>query len=343
MRDGFKTAYGLAAAAKGIPPVFVKFMAEQYIEVIKDAEIHKDFKNGSKSLTPVIFSHGLKANRTMHSTICRELVSYGCIVYAVDHTDTTCSYTLDISGRSPKDVYYVEYDSSTHGVTHEEYRSQRLQIRLQDINATLDHIKTVEKCNIPAINLSKLTMAGHSMGGMTSLEACFKISDFKLCISLDPYYMARWKMIKDSDDYVVTQPLCIISTERFHTKPNYLISYDSLAINNKFFEDCEKVRSQDPSRDDFIMFNSVSELNMSQMLEVAKKNYNLYLKGTDHYNQVDVSLNDGWSLKILNEIPFNCDCYAKIKENNLLMVAFMNEHKFLPVPCDLQVHHIHEK
>lgn len=45
-----------------------------------------------RPLIPVIFSHGLSSNRTMHSGTCRDLASHGYIVFALDHMDLTSSY-----------------------------------------------------------------------------------------------------------------------------------------------------------------------------------------------------------------------------------------------------------
>ena len=42
------------------------------------------------------------------------------------------------------------------------------------------------------MDLSKLTMMGHSFGGMTALEASRKFpEEIKYCVSLDPYFMHR--------------------------------------------------------------------------------------------------------------------------------------------------------
>ena len=43
-------------------------------------------------LIPIIFSHGLSSNRTMHSGLCRDLASHGYLVFAPDHMDRTSSY-----------------------------------------------------------------------------------------------------------------------------------------------------------------------------------------------------------------------------------------------------------
>ena len=318
LRDGLKTVEGLSNALPGIPKFLFRYGAQLFLNVVENADLHKDFTSGSKKLTPVISSHGLMANRGMHVYNLKELVSFGCIVYALDHTDTSCSYILDRKSNPPKDVFYANYDSKVHNVSHEQYRQDQLKVRLEDINGLLKYIKTNEAHNIPAIDLTKLVMEGHSMGGITALEACYKIPDFKYCISLDPFFAARWQQIEKNDEYVIKQPLCIINTEKFHKFEELVQDFDSEKILYKFFKDCLKVQNN------------------------LYKSYNLFLKNTDHYNQIDHCLNDGLTLKLVGKIPFTSDVYAKYKENNKIMVAFLNECGAIPVPCGFKVDQINQ-
>lgn len=46
-------------------------------------------------LIPIIISHGLTASRSLYSSLCSELASFGYIVFALDHHDGTCCYTED--------------------------------------------------------------------------------------------------------------------------------------------------------------------------------------------------------------------------------------------------------
>lgn len=218
-----------------MPPIFHAYYAQERIEIVKLAGLHRDFRDGGKKLIPVIFSHGLIVNRTNHSAICKELASHGCIVYALDHTDGSCSYVLDTTKNPSEDKYYIEYNPKIHNFTQEEYRRKQLVTRLDDIHHLLDHIKSVELSKIPSIDLNKLVMSGHSMGGMTTIEACRKFeSDIKYCIPLDPFFRATFEYIEKHDDYTVSQPMCIISTEHFHNrKQRFLENFESMEILNK--------------------------------------------------------------------------------------------------------------
>ena len=53
------------------------------------AVLNEEFDN--KELIPVIFSHGLMGNWRSNWNNISELVSNGCIVYAITHTDGTAS------------------------------------------------------------------------------------------------------------------------------------------------------------------------------------------------------------------------------------------------------------
>lgn len=62
--------------------------------------LHEDFKldSGTKSLIPVIFSHGMGSTRTMNSFMLCELASHGCMVFSVNHTDGSCAYFSNSNG-----------------------------------------------------------------------------------------------------------------------------------------------------------------------------------------------------------------------------------------------------
>ena len=65
-------------------------------------------------LIPVLFSHGLSSNRTMHSGICRDLASHGYIVFALDHMDRTSSYYETEDGQG----HYYSNKVQAHDLEH---------------------------------------------------------------------------------------------------------------------------------------------------------------------------------------------------------------------------------
>ena len=313
LREGLKTLKGLRNAIPEVPEFLLRYSILTNLDVVENADLHTDFTTGSKELVPVIFSHGLTANRTISSYSARELVSFGCIVYALDHTDSSGSYFLNRKIDPPQDVFCTKYNAELHKVSHEKYRQNQLKIRVEDINGLLEYIKTQEIKDIPAINLAKLVMAGHSMGGMTSLEACYHFQDLKYCISIDPFFVARWQQIEKNDEFAIKQPLCIINSQYFHKVHPLVQAFDSFKTLEKFYGDC---------------------LHLQKNKNIS---YNLIMPNTDHYNQTDPCLSEGMSLKLMGMVPITSDAYAKLKEMNLLMVAFLNECELLPISCNLKV------
>ena len=90
-----------------MPWFAANFLKEIVIDVHKYKPITPNLVN--KNLIPIIFSHGLTASRGLYTTHCRELASCGYIVFALDHHDGSCHFTLDEDGVS------VPFDRSPQG------------------------------------------------------------------------------------------------------------------------------------------------------------------------------------------------------------------------------------
>ena len=71
------------------------------MDTVYYGDISNDFKG--KPLIPIVYSHGVCSNRTMHSGTCRDLASHGYIVFALDHNDGTSSYVRTLEG---KEMHY---------------------------------------------------------------------------------------------------------------------------------------------------------------------------------------------------------------------------------------------
>ncbi len=110
LRHGDHTLLGLAKASvpygqEDHPRLcWFRYFRRIRMDTATDAQLSRDFiadkaataieveQVNKKSLVPVIFSHGLSSNRTLHSGTCRDLASFGYVVFAPDHMDLTCSY-----------------------------------------------------------------------------------------------------------------------------------------------------------------------------------------------------------------------------------------------------------
>ena len=75
-------------------------------------EAYREKEEGvrAKKMVPVIFSHGLMANRYSYANVCREMASHGCIVYGLDHHDGSASYVSNkenVGIEAPEENYVL--------------------------------------------------------------------------------------------------------------------------------------------------------------------------------------------------------------------------------------------
>ena len=69
------------------------------MNVVTDGQIHSDFKQSSvKKIRPVIWSHGNMGNTTSYTGLCKDLASYGYIVFAIGHADGSSAYMTNRDG-----------------------------------------------------------------------------------------------------------------------------------------------------------------------------------------------------------------------------------------------------
>lgn len=63
------------------------------IDAIIDGRLARDFRGGEKQLRPVLFSHGLFAQKVHYSGLHKDLASHGYIVFSINHGDGSCMHT----------------------------------------------------------------------------------------------------------------------------------------------------------------------------------------------------------------------------------------------------------
>ncbi|CAI2367153.1 unnamed protein product [Moneuplotes crassus] len=291
------------------------------IQAVNNSELHKDFKNGHKKLTPAVLCHGLGSCRAHFTIIASALASYGCIVYVPNHTDGSSSYYKDYNQDPPKDYFYNKYDRKTHidafGVKyeHHEIRMKFLNRRIEDVESILSYIEKVSSKEFPNIEMTKLTSLGHSMGGMTSIENCYRNKQFKACVSYDPYLQARVNTILESDKFVIDQPLLSLITTNYHLTP-FLIEFDSNKVYTKFMKNMKK--------------HSKSKI------------YDLDLKDSAHLTYMDNSLTLSGLFSMIKLIGPASQADRKLNEICDLTLAFMDEHDLLPVKFGKSVTECHD-
>lgn len=164
------------------------------------AEAQYDIKGApistaQQSFPVLIFSHGAFGVRMSNASTFRELASHGYIVASIDHT-YQAFYTAFSNGKSIpintkflNDAMKVSADrlpvSETFKITHDW-----LQLRTADIELVIDSLKagelgvTAEWLN-GHMDLTKIGLFGHSLGGAASAQVCREREDVKAAIVID--------------------------------------------------------------------------------------------------------------------------------------------------------------
>ncbi|KWU46693.1 alpha/beta-hydrolase [Rhodotorula sp. JG-1b] len=170
----------------------------------------------------IIFSHGMSGQRTTYSRWCGDMASHGFIVAALEHRDGSGPISivrLDDKGLE-RTVDFLRFEQvewpAEYGPVHQlDFRALQQQLRVSEVAAALDVLNRINDGEGAAvarenrrtdlggkdvvgrylpewkgrIDLENVTMAGHSFGGGTTLEALrvgAPLFPFTAGIALDP-------------------------------------------------------------------------------------------------------------------------------------------------------------
>jgi dienelactone hydrolase len=307
--DGYNDVKGLSNGFTSVPRFFMSDYTLFRLKAVVGQPLHKDFSTGGSKLTPVIISHDLMQNRTSLACTVLQLVSYGCIVYCLNHTDGSATYHKDYTVTPPQDVYYQTYSKVVHKFPVGRFRMNQTEHRLKDIKLVIDMIKSEAKNEVSSIDMEKLTIMGYSMGAMTAIESCYQFNrDFKLCVALDPYFSARAETITDSDIYAIEQPIQILTNQDYPDHSS-VADYNHREVCKKFFESTVKLNGN-------------------------ANNYTMMLKDSSHLVNSDISLYYSVIFKLFGLVPFITDIENEYKYSRDLILDFMIMHKFIPIKVD---------
>lgn len=238
------------------------------------------------SLPVVIFSHGAFGYYQSNMSAYMELASNGYVVIALDHPHHSF-FTTDSSGKTvPVDRAFIQsainiendvYDAET---TY-EIMSKAMKLRLDDMNFVIDTVELAVKGDtdkawvfssdedssdvgraLSLIDIKKIGLFGHSMGGATSVTAGRR-SDVSAVIDLDGTMFGEVLGIEDGKDICSTEP---------YTTPILDVR------NQSHQESCEEAH----------------RLNMDYVNNViidnASDGRSTYFKGSGHMNFTDLPL-----------------------------------------------------
>jgi predicted dienelactone hydrolase len=143
----------------------------------------------------VVLSHGFTGTFTDYTFLAEDLASRGYVVASVNHTHEATAVEFP-DGRLEKSVFgshlthYVRSDAGALGLA--------VAVRLNDLRFVLDELRRLnagyEGDFTARLDLSRIALAGHSLGGLTTLRALEREPRFKAGVLFDtvmPPYPAR--------------------------------------------------------------------------------------------------------------------------------------------------------
>ncbi len=253
----------------------------------------------------LIFSHGAFGMRRGNASTFRELASHGYIVASVDHTYHSFYTSFENGDTAPVNVDFLKsaMQIQTDSVTLKEsfdISHEWLELRVSDIELLIDSLYTGEigksaKFLEDHMDLTKIGLFGHSLGGATAAQVSRQRDDIGAVIVLDGTLIGDIIGINDNKEVITEEPF---------NKP-LMQMYGSLFLSNE-----GKESGYLPN---IMAFNNAS-----------KDAYNLVLKESGHLNFTDLPRISPFLAGMLG--VGTIDAYEGIKLVNAYSLAFFNQY-----------------
>lgn len=206
------------------------------MDTVQDGILSKVFIE--RELVPMIYCHGLTANRVTQSVTCRDFASHGFLIFSIDHFDGTAQYARKQNGEE-------KYWSSMHDVLDKKLRQDQLEIRIGECINLIDEICEDKFAQdtlgfLPEVKLGidKISMGGHSFGGVTAIATSARDERIKATFGMDPW---TWAINEDIDagTFKLKQPQLYLVSEGFTPDVQKVFEYDTIEYLKKIQETCE--------------------------------------------------------------------------------------------------------
>ncbi|KFP81174.1 Platelet-activating factor acetylhydrolase 2, cytoplasmic, partial [Acanthisitta chloris] len=175
----------------------------------------------------VIFSHGLGAFRTLYSSVCTELASWGFVVAALEHRDHSAATTYFCTAEDGREEW-IPFQQVPPGQKEFYFRNKQVHQRAEECVRALRLFTDIASGkSVPNllcqdldlsmlkdnIDLTKVVVMGHSFGGVTAVLALVKEPRFRCAVALDAWMFPLENVLYPE----VPKPVLFINTEKFQT------------------------------------------------------------------------------------------------------------------------------
>ncbi|NXL89315.1 PAFA2 acetylhydrolase, partial [Alectura lathami] len=284
------------------------------------------FKPCSGGYPLVIFSHGLRAFRTVYSSICTELASWGFVVAALEHRDCSAATTYFCTAEAGQEQW-IPYQQVPQGQKEFYFRNKQVHWRADECTRALQLFRDVSGGKpVPNVlpqgfdlsvlkdnvDLAKAAVMGHSFGGVTAVLALVKEPGFRCAVALDAWMFPLENVLYPE----VPKPVLFINTEKFQT-PESIAKMKRLSSRNSQTKIITVLGSVHQSQSDFAfltgklinrIFNARGTLDPYKCLDITSRAALAFLQRhlavREEFDRWD-SLLEGIGDSVVPEAPFH--------------------------------------
>jgi Platelet-activating factor acetylhydrolase, isoform II len=131
----------------------------------------------------LIFSPGNGTNMEFYNSLASEIASQGYIVVGLNHPYDVAAVELS----DHKIAQFYKEQEALDRNANQVFIAKRIKVRALDVIFALNQLEDLN-ANTPFTgmrDLKSVTVAGHSLGGITASEACKADSRFRACLNFD--------------------------------------------------------------------------------------------------------------------------------------------------------------
>lgn len=260
--------------------------------------------NLNESVPLIVFSHGGLGVKSSNESLYNELASHGFVVCSIDHAYQSF-YSIDKDGYITWiDLGYVQElfaeDSRSDIQQSYEYYQKWMKIRTDDINFVIDYIiAEVSKHDADRayklVDIGKIGVMGHSLGGSAALGVGRIRTDVKAVIALESPYMFDIEGVKEGQ-FVFTDKIYPIPVLNVYSDGSWGILGDrpQYATNYK-------------------MINEPDEAV-----------FNAYISGVGHLALTDFALTSPFLTRVLDGKKSTTETVTALRTINRISLDFFN-------------------
>jgi dienelactone hydrolase len=186
----------------------------------------------TESYPVILLSPSQATNVELYTSFAEELASNGYIVIGINHPYDVIRVILS-DGTIADNIEDLDYTSRTN-------------VRTEDILFVLDHLIELNTNNeilADRLDLTRIGVMGHSLGGLAASQACSSDQRLKACINIDGIHDGDPFSVQENAT-VPSQPFLFVGKERSFTN-----KFTEIQENNKNFS---TVMIKDVGHEDFM-------------------------------------------------------------------------------------------